>query len=150
MGTTNGIEVSPDGKKLYVNESAQRNIWVFDITADHKLENKKLLKEFADHGFDGMRCDVDGNLYVARHGKGTIVKLSPKGAIMKEISIFGSSPTNLCFGGPDGQTIYVTEAEKKRIVTFRSCKKSRWRSPNWTHLVHSPKWHRVVAGCGQH
>jgi sugar lactone lactonase YvrE len=32
MGTTNGIEVSPDGKKLYVNESVQRNIWVYDIT----------------------------------------------------------------------------------------------------------------------
>ena len=119
MGTTNGIEVSPDGKKLYVNESLQRNIWVFDITVDHKLENKKLLKKFSDFGFDGMRCDVKGNLYVARHGKGTIVKLSPKGIILNEIDIFGSSPTNLCFGGKDGRTIYVTEAEKKRIVTFR-------------------------------
>lgn len=119
MGTTNGIEVSPDGKKLYVNESVQRKIWVFDITDDHKIENKKLFREFSDFGFDGMRCDVDGNLYVTRHGKGTIVKISPKGTIMKEIDVFGKSPTNLCFGGPDGRTVYVTEAEKKRIVTFR-------------------------------
>ena len=34
MGTTNGIEVSPDGKKLYVNESVQRNVWAFDIQPD--------------------------------------------------------------------------------------------------------------------
>lgn len=119
MGTTNGIEVSPDGKKLYVNESAQRKIWSFDLTADGNIENKTLLKEFPDHGFDGMRCDVDGNLYVTRHGKGTVVKLSPKGKILKEINVFGSGPTNLCFGGEDGRTVYVTESEKKRIVSFR-------------------------------
>ena len=47
MGTTNGIEVSPDGKTLYVNESVQRNIWAFDITPDGTLANKRLLKQFA-------------------------------------------------------------------------------------------------------
>ena len=66
-----------------------------------------------------MRCDVDGDLYVTRHGKGTVVKLSPKGKILKEINVFGSGPTNLCFGGEDGRTVYVTESEKKRIVSFR-------------------------------
>ena len=75
MGTTNGIEVSPDGKKLYVNESVQRNVWVFDIQHDGSLTNKTLLKKFPDHGFDGMRCDVDGNLYITRYGKGTVVVL---------------------------------------------------------------------------
>ena len=79
LGTTNGIEVSPDGQTLYVNESQQRNIWAFKITKTGQLTNKRLLKQFADHGFDGMRCDVDGNLYVTRYGKGTVVKLSPTG-----------------------------------------------------------------------
>src|SRR5207237_7758272 len=57
MGTTNGIEVSPDGKTLYVNESLQRNIWAFPIAADGGLGEKRLVKKFDDHGFDGMRCD---------------------------------------------------------------------------------------------
>ena len=70
MGTTNGIEVSPDGKTLYVNESVQRNVWAFDIAKGGSLRNKRLLKKFDDHGFDGMRCDIDGNLYITRHGKG--------------------------------------------------------------------------------
>lgn len=119
MGTTNGIDVSPDGKTLYVNESVQRNVWSFDIGADGNLSNKKMVKKFDDHGFDGMRCDVEGNLYITRYGKGTVVKMSPKGEILKEIDVLGTSPSNLCFGGPDGKTIYVTEVKKQRLVAFR-------------------------------
>jgi len=119
MGTTNGIEVSPDGKTLYVNESRQRNIWAFSIKKDGSVEKKRLLKKFEDHGFDGMRCDTKGNLYVTRHGKGTVVILSPDGRILKEVDVLGANPSNLCFGGPDGRTVYVTEVEHTRIVQFR-------------------------------
>ena len=119
MGTTNGIEVSPDGKKLYVNESRQLNVWVFAIQPDGSLANKTLLKKFPDHGFDGMRCDVDGNLYITRYGKGTVVVLSPAGNILREIDVLGAKPSNLCFGGPDGRTVYVTEVEHRRLVQFR-------------------------------
>jgi len=120
MGTTNGIEVSPDGRTLYVNESVQRNVWAFDITTERALANKRLLKKFDDHGFDGMRCDVDGNLYITRYGKGTVVKFTPAGKIPREIDVLGPNPTNVCFGGPDGRTVYVTEAKQKRIVQFRA------------------------------
>ena len=119
MGTANGVEVSPDGRTLYVNESVQRNIWKFDIAADGALKNKRLLKKFDDHGFDGMRCDVDGNLYITRHGKGMVVKLSPRGDVLREIDVLGPHPTNICFGGKDGRTAYVTEAKVKRLVQFR-------------------------------
>jgi sugar lactone lactonase YvrE len=119
LGTSNGIDVSPDGKTLYVNESVQRNIWAFPIAADGTLGDKRLLKKFDDHGFDGMRCDVDGNLYVTRYGKGTVVKLSPKGEVLQEIDVLGNAPSNLCFGGPDGRTVYVTEVSKQRLVMFR-------------------------------
>ena len=119
MGTTNGIEVSPDGKTLYVNESAQRKVWRFPIQTDGTLGEKQLLKEFPDFGFDGMRCDVEGNLYITRHGKGTVVVMSPEGNELHEIDVLGKKPSNLCFGGPDGRTVYVTEVEHGRIVQFR-------------------------------
>jgi sugar lactone lactonase YvrE len=119
MGTTNGIEVSPDGKTLYVNESVQRNIWAFDIGRDGALSKKRLLKKFDDHGFDGMRCDVDGNLYVTRYGKGTVAVVSPSGNVLREIGVLGAAPSNLCFGGPDGRTVHVTEVTKQRLVQFR-------------------------------
>ena len=70
LGTTNGIEVGPDGRRLYVNESVQRKVWVYDIAADGTIWNRRLLIGFPDHGLDGMRSDVDGNLYIARYGAG--------------------------------------------------------------------------------
>ncbi len=120
LGTTNGIEVSPDGKTLYVNESVQRKLWAFTLTDEKTITDKWLVKEFADHGFDGMRCDVAGNLLVTRHGKGTVVTLSPKGEILGEIGVLGTKPSNLCFGGEDGRTVYVTEVDHTRVVTFRA------------------------------
>ena len=119
MGTTNGVEVSPDGSTLYVNESVQRNVWAFDISSERLLKNKRLIRRFEDYGFDGMRCDVDGNLYITRHGKGTVVKMTPQGDILQEIHVLGTRPSNLCFGGPDGCTIYVTEVDGTRLVSFR-------------------------------
>lgn len=133
MGTTNGIEVSPDGRTLYVNESVQRKVWAFTIQAGGTLSDKRLLIEFPDYGMDGMRCDVDGNLYITRHGKGTVVKVSPAGKVLREVDVLGARPTNLCFGGPDGRTCYVTEAERGRLVQFRvdrpGLEWQRWRQP---------------------
>lgn len=119
MGTTNGIEVSPDGTTLYVNESVQRNVWRFTIEADGTLSNQQRLKQFEDEGLDGMRCDADGNLFVTRYGKGTVVKLSPNGDTLAEYPVLGARPSNLCFGGRDGKTLYVTEVESTRLVKLR-------------------------------
>jgi sugar lactone lactonase YvrE len=119
MGTTNGIEVSPDGTTLYVNESVQRNIWAFDLTSEKLLTNKRLIRKFPDHGFDGMRCDIDGNLYIARYGAGTVVKMSPAGKILQTVAVLGARPSNVCFGGPDGCTLYVTQVDGARLVSFR-------------------------------
>jgi sugar lactone lactonase YvrE len=119
MGTTNGIEVSPDGRTLYVNESVQRNVWAFTIAPDGALGDKRLVRHFDDFGFDGMRCDADGTLYVTRYDKGTVVALTPAGVIVREIDVLGAKPSNICFGGPDGRTAYVTEVEHRRLVQFR-------------------------------
>lgn len=119
MGTTNGIEISPDGKTLYVNESVQRKVWAFDIDSNQKLANKRLLISFDDFGLDGMRCDMNGNLYITRYGKGTVVKVSPEGEILKEIELKGKKVSNIAFGGKDGKTTYITLQDRGYIETFR-------------------------------
>ncbi|GAB3736620.1 SMP-30/gluconolactonase/LRE family protein [Spirosoma lituiforme] len=119
MGTTNGIDVSPDNKTLYVNESAQRKVWAYDLSADGQVSHKRLLIEFPDFGMDGMRCDTKGNLYIVRYGKGTVVKLSPAGKVLQEIQLIGKKPTNIAFGGSDGRTAYVTLQDQGNIETFR-------------------------------
>ena len=120
MGTTNGIEVSPDEKVLYVNESVQRNVWAYDLSPEGDISNKRLLIQFPDFNMDGMRCDVEGNLYITRHGKGTVAKLSPAGEVLLEVELTGKLCSNLAFGGPDGRTCYVTMADRGNVEVFRS------------------------------
>ncbi|MBL8848199.1 MAG: SMP-30/gluconolactonase/LRE family protein [Planctomycetaceae bacterium] len=119
LGTTNGIEVSPDDKTLWVTESNERRVYAYNIHETGNLTDKRLVYEFPDFGMDGMRCDVDGNLYLTRHRKGTVVKLSPQGEILNEVDVLGTRPSNICFGGPDGCTAYVTEVDYGRLVQFR-------------------------------
>ena len=125
MGTTNGIEVSADESTLYVNESVQRNVWAYDLATDGTVGGKRLLLQFPDYGMDGMRCDVDGNLYITRHGKGTIAKVSPTGNVLHEIQLQGTMCTNLAFGGPDGRTCYVTMADTGNVEVFRADRPGR-------------------------
>ena len=120
MGTTNGIEVSPDESVLYVNESAQRNVWAYDLSPEGEISNKRLLIQFPDFNMDGMRCDIEGNLYVTRHGKGTVAKLSPAGEVLLEVKLTGKLCSNIAFGGPDGRTCYVTMADRGNVEVFRA------------------------------
>lgn len=120
MGTTNGVDVSPDGKRLYVNESVQRKVWVYDIRADGSIRNKRLLIAFDDHGLDGMRTDVKGNLYIARYGAGVVAVVSPDGTLLREVKLKGQKPTNVAFGGQDGRTVFVTLQDRGAIEAFRA------------------------------
>ena len=147
MGTTNGIEVGPDEGTLYVNESIQRRVWAYDLSPEGKISNKRLLVSFPDYGLDGMRCDVDGNLYITRYGKGTVVKVSPEGEVLLEVKLKGKKPTNIAFGGPDGRTCYVTVADRGNVEWFRVESPGRsWKLlREWTGTT--PKtWGRIKAG----
>ena len=117
LGTTNGIEVSPDEKKLYVGGG--RDVFSYDLSSAGELSNRKLLIEFPDFGTDGMRCDAKGNLYIARIGKGVIAKVSPTGELLREIGLIGKKPTNIAFGGKDGRTVYVTLMDMGNLESFR-------------------------------
>lgn len=106
-GTTNGIAISPDQRYLYVNESIQRQIWRFVIQADLQLGEPELFAQFTDYGLDGMRFDSLGNLYVARYGKGTIVKLDQTGQLRNEYRLNHPFPTNVALS-KDDSTLYIT------------------------------------------
>ncbi len=118
MGTTNGIALSPDARLLYVNESVQRNVWRYTLNPDGSLADKALLIRFEDFGLDGMRCDVKGNLYLARYDKGVVAVVSPEGELIREYRLKGSKPSNLTFGGADGKTCYVTMADRGCFERF--------------------------------
>lgn len=119
MGTTNGIELSPDARTLYVNESVQRKIWRYDVDKQGNVSNKRVFATFEDGGLDGMKCDAAGNLYVTRWGTGRVAGFSPTGALLREIPLKGRNVSNLAFGGPDGRTVFVTLQDRGCLETFR-------------------------------
>jgi gluconolactonase len=122
----NGIAIAPDRKTLYVVDShprpgGNRKIWAFDVAADGAVGNKRLVYDFGKgRGGDGLRLDVQGNLWVAAgiltpRGPGEttdvppgVYVISPQGKLLGRIPILEDLMTNLAFGGPDHKTLYVT------------------------------------------
>lgn len=124
MSTTNGIDLSPDGRTLYVGESDTREIWSYRIDGA-RLVAPNLIKRFDDFGIDGLRTDAGGNLFVARILKGTVAVLTPGGKLTREIKLSAKEPTNLAFGGSDGKTIFVTQRQGGFVESFRTDRPGR-------------------------
>jgi gluconolactonase len=105
----NGLCFSPDEKKLYVNDTVQANIRVFDVQPDGSLANRTLfaggIKSDREPGVpDGMKCDSRGNVWVT--GPGGIWVFAPNGALIGKVRI-PELAANLHWGGPDFQTLFV-------------------------------------------
>ncbi|HLT82571.1 MAG TPA: SMP-30/gluconolactonase/LRE family protein [Cyclobacteriaceae bacterium] len=109
----NGLIGSPDGKTLYVTDIGDRKTYVFDIAADGSLSNRRL---FVEMGADGMTMDSKGNIYLA--GRGVTV-FSPKGEKLGVIPIPENWTANVCFGGKDLKTLFVTASKSVYTVKMR-------------------------------
>lgn len=98
----NGIIGTPDGKTLYVADIGAGKTYVYDIVSDGGLKNRR---EFCAMGSDGMTLDVDGNVYLT--GRGVIIfdKLGQKVA---HIDVPEPWTANVCFGGRDRRTLFIT------------------------------------------
>lgn len=124
MSTTNGIDLSPDGRTLYVGESDSNEIWAYRIEGA-TLTLPRLVKKFTDASIDGLRTDIDGRIFVARILKGTILVLNPNGTVEREIPLAAKEPTNLAFGGVDGKTVFLTQRKGGFIESFRVARPGR-------------------------
>src|SRR6266849_10986738 len=110
----NGLAFSPDEKLLYVNDSRRRHIRAFNVDSTW---GSGLLELHSDRVFcqmsgprpgvpDGMKVDIEGNVYCT--GPGGIWIINPSGQHLGTILIGDRSATNLCFGGDDWSTVFVT------------------------------------------
>jgi len=102
----NGIVGTPDGKTLYVADLGGRETWSFAVQPDGSLTDKKLVCSF---GSDGMTLDNQGNLYLSVYGRtpGVTVVNVKSGQQIGFIPV-PEAPANMCFGGPNHDTLYIT------------------------------------------
>jgi gluconolactonase len=109
----NGIIGTPDGKRLYVADIGARKTYVYDINKDGTLSNKKL---FCEMGSDGMTIDDEGNVYLT--GRGVTV-FDSSGKKIKQIDIPEPWTANVCFGGKDRKTLFITASKGLYAIRMR-------------------------------
>lgn len=109
----NGIVGTPDGKKLYVADIGGRKTYVFEIGANGELKNRQL---FVEMGSDGMTIDENGNLYLS--GRGVTV-FNSSGEKIDEIPIDEGWTANVCFGGRNRETLFVTAMDSLYAVKMK-------------------------------
>jgi sugar lactone lactonase YvrE len=124
LGLTNGIDLSPDGKTLYVAQSGTRELWAYTPSGP-ALTEPRLIKKFDGFDVDGLRTDIDGNIFVTRIGNGTVAVIAPDGELVREIATIGKNPSNLTFGGAGGTTVFVTQVDGGFVESFRVSRPGR-------------------------
>lgn len=110
FGQPNGLAFSPDGKLLYVSDTAKGVVRVFEVKADGAVgEGREFASVKTDKGSagpDGVRVDEHGDVLCA--ARGGVWVFDPKGEKLGIIEMPGGSASNLCFGGESGRTLFVT------------------------------------------
>ncbi len=101
----NGIIGTPDGKTLYVADIGGRRTYAYNIQPDGTLAKKRL---FCQLGSDGMTIDDEGNVYLT--GKGVTV-FDRSGKQIQQIAVPEPWTANVCFGGQDGHTLFITASK---------------------------------------
>jgi gluconolactonase len=109
----NGLIGTPDGKTLYVADIGAGKTYAYDIQPDGTLAGKKL---FCSLGSDGMTIDDEGNVYLT--GKGVIV-FDKTGQQIEHIAVPEPWTGNVCFGGKDRQTLFITACKGLYAIRTR-------------------------------
>ncbi len=117
----NGLCFSPDESLMYINDTDQTNIRVFDVTSDGYLQNGRLFASGINDPMkpgvpDGMKCDSRGNVWVT--APGGLWVYSPQGRLLGKVSI-PEMAANLHWGGEDWRTLFVCATSSLYSVETR-------------------------------
>jgi len=101
MVRPNGVTGTADGKVLYVADAGAGKTYKYKIQPDGTLADREL---FASQGSDGMTIDSEGNIYLCTN---VVTVYNPQGQKVEEIEV-PERPSNVCFGGKDSHTLFIT------------------------------------------
>ncbi len=125
--TPNGVGLSPDGGAVYVAETETGRLWAFDLDAPGVARKAPFP---SPHGgrlvaglpgyqrFDSLAVDAAGNICVATLITGAISVISPHGAVLRQVMTGDPMTTNICFGGKDRRTAFITLSGRGELVAM--------------------------------
>lgn len=109
----NGIAFSPDDKRMYLADSRDETVWMYDFDLDTgAVSNRRIFFSTADieGRVDGATCDSEGNYWCALVHGSAVACISPDGRMIRRIEVPAKHPTMVAFGGPALDQLYVTSA----------------------------------------
>ncbi len=118
--SANGVGLSPDGKVVYVADTEPARLWAFDVRAPGVVHKNPFP---SPHGgrlvaglpgyqrFDSLAVQANGDICVATLVTGCISVIAPDGRVVRRVPLPDTHPTNICFGGPDLRTAFITLSE---------------------------------------
>lgn len=129
-GTFNGVGLSPDGRILYVAETETSRLWAYDIVEPGVVRKEPFPSPYGGRlicglpgfqRFDSLAVEASGNVCVATLATGHITVISPSGQLLRQVKMPDIYPTNICFGGSDLRTAYVTLSGVGQLVAIPFC-----------------------------
>ncbi|MBI3973810.1 MAG: SMP-30/gluconolactonase/LRE family protein [Chloroflexi bacterium] len=116
----NGVAINADGTAVFLAETLKNHILRYELLPDGRVGQRRIFARLSGSpGPDGMAFDADGHLYVAHWGEGRVDVFDPSGAEVGRIETLGRNTTNVAFGGPDRQTLVITEVETASVYRVR-------------------------------
>jgi gluconolactonase len=120
----NGVGLSPNESEVYVAETRTGHLWAFDIVSPGVVRKKPPHENGGRHlagpagftSFDSLAVERDGNICVASLVLGGINVIASDGAFVEFVAMPDPITTNICFGGPDLATAYITLSSTGRLV----------------------------------
>ncbi len=122
--SANGVGLSPDERTVYVADTEPARVWAFDIEAPGRLRLDPFPSPNGGHliaglpayqRFDSLAVQENGAVCVATLVTGCITVIAPDGRVVRQELMPDSHPTNICFGGPERKTAYITLSETGRL-----------------------------------
>ena len=126
MVAPNGVALSPDEMTLYVGESGTGRVWAFEVPAPGRVGKRRCLgvvpgrRPLNFSWCEGLTVDALGDVLAATVVNGGITTFSPHGGEIEHVATGDPLTSNLCFGGPDGRTLFVTLGGTGRLVAYEA------------------------------